>query len=207
MIHFVLERLKRIERADVIVLAVPDNENDSVLKEVAAQAGVEFFVGSETDVLDRYYRATDYFSLDHIYRATGDNLFVEAAIQDKLIGYHLAGGFEYSENFLSLPHGLGGEVFSREGLHRCWQLSREAHQREGVNDYILENRSEFRTGKITQNPYRPAAMELEWTVDTLEQFEWARTIYEALYIEGKGMLVEQVLDWVAQRGEELCPVS
>jgi spore coat polysaccharide biosynthesis protein SpsF len=207
MLHYVIERLKRIELADLIVLAVPDTEDDRALKDVAVQAGVEFFVGSETDVLDRYHRAADYYSLDHIYRATGDNPFVEAEVQDELIRYHLAGGFEYSESFLSLPHGLGGEVFSREGLQRCWQLSEQAHQREGVNDYILENRAEFHAGKMTQNPYRSTATELVWTVDTLEQFEWTRMVYEALYTEGGNMRIEDVLDLVAERGEQLCQVS
>lgn len=206
MIHYVIERLKRIELADLVVLAAPDSKGDAVLKEVALDAGIEFFAGSETDVLDRYYRAADYFSFDHIYRATGDNPFVEAEIQDDLIRLHLAGDYEYSQNFLSLPHGLGGEVLSREGLRRCWELSREAHQREGVNDYILENPIAFRTGKITASPYPRAAMELQWTVDTLEQFEWTRTIYEKLYEEGGGMRVEQVLDLVSRRNKGLCQV-
>lgn len=206
MIHYVLECLKRIEAADLIVLAAPDSAGNGQLEDVARAMGVEYFTGSEDDVLDRYFRAAEFYNLDHIYRATGDNPLLEADVQDQLIRYHLAGDYEYSENFLSLPHGLGGEVFSREGLARCWSLSREAHQREGVNDYILEHRAAFRTGQPADNPYPPAAMDLQWTVDTLQQFEWVRAVYEALYQEGKAIRVEQVLNLVADRMEDRCPV-
>ena len=201
MIYYVIERLKRMKSADMMILAAPDKEEDALLGEVAEAAGVEFFAGSEEDVLDRYYRAAVHFDLDHIYRATGDNPLVEGEVQDELVGYHLAGGYEYSENFLGLPHGLGGEVFSRAGLERCWALSDQPHQREGVNDYILEHRAEFRVGRPPGNPYAGAAMDLEWTVDTPEQFAWIESIYEALHGSGRPVAVADALGLVPAGAE------
>ena len=200
MIQYVIERLKSMQ-ADVFVLAVPDTDDDAVLGDVAAAANIEFYAGEEHDVLDRYYRVAERYELDHIYRATGDNPLVEAEVQDRLVRHHIEGGFEFTEDLFSLPHGLGGEAFSREGLRRCWLLSTESHQREGVNDYILEHRSEFRTGRPPDNPYPPMAMEMSWTVDTLQQFDWVQSAYEALYREGHDLRVEEVLQWVAVGGQ------
>jgi spore coat polysaccharide biosynthesis protein SpsF len=197
MIYYVIERLKQIE------LAVPDGPQDAVLSRIAQDQEIEFFAGSEDDVLDRYYRAAEFFELDHIYRATGDNPLIEAEIQDQLIRYHLKGGYEYTEHLFSLPHGLGGEIFSYKGLQRCWELSDGPHLREGVNDYILENRDLFHTGRPRDNPYTQAAMDRQWTVDTQEQFEEVLAIYEELYEAGKTIRVSQVLDIVA--GEKDCP--
>ena len=196
MIHYVIERLQRMESADMLILATPDNEENALLRGVAEATGVEFFAGSEEDVLDRYYQAAVHFDLDHIYRATGDNPLVEAEIQDELVRYHLAGDYEYSENFIALPHGLGGEVFDRAGLERCWALSNQPHQREGVNDYVLEHRAEFRVGCPPGNPYAGAAMDLEWTVDTPEQFAWVESVYEALHGSGRPIAVADALGLV-----------
>jgi spore coat polysaccharide biosynthesis protein SpsF len=206
MLYYVIERLKRIEAANVVVLAVPDTPEDLVLENIARETDIEFFVGSENDVLDRYYRAAAYYDLDHIYRATGDNLLIEAAVQDQLIRYHIEGTYEYSESFLRLPHGLGGEIFSRGGLERCWSLSDQPHQREGVNDYIQENPGEFRVGKLQDNPYTQAAMDLVWTVDTPDQFEWVRLVYEGLYNRGHAISVDEVLEFVARGIGVECPV-
>jgi spore coat polysaccharide biosynthesis protein SpsF len=204
LIHYVIARLKCIALADMCVLAVPDTADNEVLRDVAREMAIEFFTGSESDVLDRFYRAAEFFDLDHIYRATGDNPLVEPRRQEELIRYHLAGGYDYTEDFLRLPHGLGGEVFSREGLARCWALSKSTHQREGVNDYILENRAEFHTGCPPGDPYPAAAMELEWTVDTPRQFAWMRAVYEALYQDGQTIEVAEVLDFIAQEGQSPC---
>jgi spore coat polysaccharide biosynthesis protein SpsF len=205
MVYYAIERLKCIEVVDVVILAVPDTAEDLALREIAGEMEIEFFAGSEDDVLDRYYRAAACFDLDHIYRATGDNPLIEAAVQDQLIRYHIAGEYEYTENFRCLPHGLGGEVFSRGGLQRCWELSEQAHQCEGVNDYILEQPSEFRVGNPQNNPYPQEAQDLQWTVDTLEQFEWVRSAYEALHRPGHTITVQEVLDFSARRIEAECP--
>ena len=205
MVNYAIERLKYIEIVDVVILAVPDTVEDLALREIARELGIEFFAGSEDDVLDRYYRAAACYDLDHIYRATGDNPLIEAAVQEQLIRHHLAGGYEYTENFRRLPHGLGGEVFSRGGLERCWTLSGQAHQREGVNDYILEHPIEFDVGSPQDNPYPQAAYDLQWTVDTADQFEWVRSAYVALHRQGHIISVQEVLDFSARRIEAECP--
>ena len=185
MISHIIERFKRMAAADVVVLAVTDTGADRSLAAVAEESCVEFFTGPEEDVLGRYYAAARQFGLDQIYRATGDNPLVDPAEQDRLVRFHCAGDYEYSETLTTYPKGLGGEIFSREGLERCWQISTEPHQREGVNDYVLEHRSEFRVGRLDEHPYPQWAFERDWTVDTAEQFAGMKVLYEALYRDGE----------------------
>src|SRR4051812_7884257 len=52
-----LERLKRCEEADEIVVATTVNADDDRLVALARQAGVRWFRGSEHDVLSRYLGA------------------------------------------------------------------------------------------------------------------------------------------------------
>ena len=184
MICHVIERFKRMAAADVVVLAAPDTAADRCLADVAKESGVEFFAGPEDDVLDRYVLVAQHFELEHIYRATGDNPLVDPDEQDRLVRFHCGGDYEYSETLMTYPKGLGGEIFSRVGLERCWQMSTEPYQREGVNDYILEHRSEFRVGQL-DDPYPQWAGERDWTVDTAEQFADMEALYEFLYRDGE----------------------
>lgn len=193
MIHYVIERLKRVRTAQNIVLAVPDTAPDQVLEGVALAEGIDFFAGAEDDVLDRYRAAGRRLALDHIVRATGDNPLVDPVEVERLIRFHVEGQFEYAENFTVLPRGVGGEVFSAEGLERCWRLSDQPHQREGVNDYILEHPEVFRRATLEYNPYPGIPRELDCTVDTQEQFGCMATLYERLYREGDIIPTPQAL--------------
>lgn len=197
LVHWVIERLGRIRTATCTVLAVPDTPADRVLAGFAAAAGVEYFAGPEEDVLTRYVQVADRFGLDHIVRATGDNPLVDPDEADRLIAFHLEHAFEYSENFTVLPKGVGLEVFSRDGLERCHRLSQEPHQREGVNDFILENPGRFRTGTLQRRPYRGGDWDL--TVDTWEQFERMASLYRQLYRPGAIIPTVEALAWLEQR--------
>jgi spore coat polysaccharide biosynthesis protein SpsF len=199
LIGHVIERLKRAQRAQCLVLAIPDTAQDAPLKAIADECGIECFVGSEEDVLDRYYRAAGRFRLDQIVRATGDNPLVDPQQLDQLVDFHLRGRFEYSENFTVLPPGVGVEVFSREGLVRCWCLSDQPHQREGVNDYILEHPGIFRKGTLVDYPYPGVPITTDCTVDTLDQFGHMAALYEHLYREGEIVSTSRGMEWLVGR--------
>jgi spore coat polysaccharide biosynthesis protein SpsF len=184
MLAHVIERLRRVRKAQLLILAVPEADQEP-LAAIAGETGVACFAGAEADVLDRYYQAARRFALDHVLRATGDNPLVDPAELDRLVDFHLEGGFEYSENFTVLPPGAGGEIFSFGGLERCWRLSTLPHQREGVNDYILEHPGEFRRATLAHCPYEGVGREVDCTVDTAEQFGGMERLYQELYRPGQ----------------------
>ena len=192
MISYVIERLGWVRGAQLLILAVPEADRGQ-LQVIATEMGIECFAGSEEDVLDRYYQAARHFGLDHIVRATGDNPLVDPGEIDRLIGFHLQGEFEYSENFTVLPPGIGGEVFSFAGLERCWELSTQLHQREGVNDFILENPGKFKRGTLAHYPYAGVSRAVDCTVDTAEQFATMERLYQQLYQKGGIIPTERAL--------------
>ena len=69
----ILERVKRCTRLDDIVLAIPDTEQDKPLQKLADRYGVKVFVGSENDLVDRYYQAALVNEADVIVRIPADN--------------------------------------------------------------------------------------------------------------------------------------
>ena len=61
MIGFLLERLSKSNKLDQIVLATSKKSLDRVLASYVKKLGFPVILGSENDVLDRYYRAAKEF--------------------------------------------------------------------------------------------------------------------------------------------------
>jgi len=76
-----------------------------------------------------------------------------------------------------LPVGVGAEIFSFPALERSFLEGIAPHHREHVNEYILENRALFRTGRLTV-PQAKRRPEVRLTVDTPEDLRRAEFIVE-----------------------------
>lgn len=202
MLARILERLRSVDAGVPVIVATTEAARDQAVANQAASWGAPVFRGSESDVLDRYHRCAEAHGLAHVVRATGDNPFVDPEEARRLIAFHLAGGFEYSENVTSgLPVGVGVEVFSAAALRRCWAEGRENHHREHVNEFILEHPGSFRTGTLAPPPDK-VAPGLRLTVDTPDEFQRAEDILRVLARRGEPVTTERIITWCHRREDE-----
>ena len=87
ILEWVINRLKRANNLDGIVLATTTLPEDDVLQQKAKFWGVDVFRGSKEDVLGRFYKAARYFEANTIVRVCGDNPFVAPEEIDRLIEF------------------------------------------------------------------------------------------------------------------------
>lgn len=73
IIEHVIERSKKINNIDKIILCTSDNPQDRPLVEVAQKNDIFYFLGSEEDVLQRINDAASFFGVDGILSITGEN--------------------------------------------------------------------------------------------------------------------------------------
>ena len=66
MLARMIERLKMVRSADIIVLATTDQPQDLPLVELAQEMGIGFHQGSSEDVLDRVLKAAQKYEIDLI---------------------------------------------------------------------------------------------------------------------------------------------
>ena len=59
LIELLIKRLKKSREVDEIILAVPKNKKNKLIKKYVRN--VKLFLGSENDVLDRFYKAAKKF--------------------------------------------------------------------------------------------------------------------------------------------------
>jgi glutamate-1-semialdehyde 2,1-aminomutase len=176
LIGLLLERLSKARRVDQIVLATSiDARNDS-LASYAESIGYPVFRGSESDVLDRYYRAARHFAADVVVRVTGDCPLLDPNIVDGVIELFERSSADYAANVSppTFPDGLDVEVMSFAALERAWGEELSARQREHVTPYIRESDRYKRVNlanAVDESKER-------WTVDEPEDLAVIKRVFE-----------------------------
>ena len=85
-----------------IILAIPDTKENDILEKFAKDNKINYFRGSEEDVLSRYYGAAKKFKADIIVRITSDCPLIDPQIVDLVIEKHLNSKADYTSNKDSL---------------------------------------------------------------------------------------------------------
>ena len=203
----ILERVRRCRRVDDIVLAIPDTTGDRVLADLGAEHGVRVFAGSEDDLVDRYYCAAVAARAGLVARLPADNPVPEPAEIDRIVAHHLSlerPGF--SSNLSPIgdsgcPDGIGAEVFDFSLLEDVHGRSADPRRREhvhlnffdyGTQEAVDEAWCPVSTVRCPEEFRRP---ELVLDVNTPEQYEFMRQLYEYLYPRNPLFHITEVLAW------------
>jgi glutamate-1-semialdehyde 2,1-aminomutase len=175
MIGLLLARLGRAAMLDGVVVATSDAPENSPLVEYVRSLGIQCFVGSELDVLDRYHRAAVQVDADVVVRITGDCPLVDPGLVDRAISGFLESGADYFSNITppTYPDGLDIEVFRFQALESTAKESTKAHDREHVTPYLRES-GLFTTANFQGDDDYSG---LRWTVDETVDFEVMANIF------------------------------
>jgi len=148
ILEWVINRLKRANNLDGIVLATTTLPEDDVLQQKAKFWGVDVFRGSKEDVLGRFYKAARYFEANTIVRVCGDNPFVAPEEIDRLIEFFDNNPCDYACNHQNrlgsgYADGFGAEIFSKEILFKVNTLAENDYHRAHVTSFIWDNKNDF----------------------------------------------------------------
>ena len=115
ILEFLISRLKQSKTINKIIVATTNlKEDDKILKINSKQ--IEFFRGSQNNVLKRYIDAAEKYGLKHIIRITSDCPFTDPNLIDKMTKKYMNSDFNYVSNVNppSYPNGFDIEIFSLE---------------------------------------------------------------------------------------------
>jgi spore coat polysaccharide biosynthesis protein SpsF len=155
-----------------VVVATSDLPKDDAIAHHCQSRGVAVYRGSETDVLDRYYRCACENGFAHVVRLTADNPFTDMEELQRLIEQHLTQHNDYTHSFGSMPLGVGAEIFRFTALEKSVLEGHAPNHREHVNEYIQENQDIFRIG-VLEIPAAKCRPDLRLTVDTEDDYQRA----------------------------------
>jgi spore coat polysaccharide biosynthesis protein SpsF len=200
MLARMIERLRRARTLDGIVVATSVSPADDVVADTASAAGANVFRGSEEDVLSRVVDAARANHAEVIAETTGDCPLHDAAIVDKVVADYLLGGADFVSNILphTTPRGTDVRVFSTASLDEIERTSSDPADREHVSLYFWEHPEKYRLRNVsTELGSRAASLRL--TVDTQEDLNLVRAIYEALYPMNPAFSITDVIALLSER--------
>jgi spore coat polysaccharide biosynthesis protein SpsF len=195
-----LERVRRAERLDALVVATSVDAADDAIAQLCAGEGVDCHRGSLDDVLDRFYGAAQAQGAEAVVRLTGDCPLADPQLIDALVEFFFAGDYDYASNAVppTFPDGLDAEVFRFDCLRQAWQEAKLPSQREHVTPFIYNHPERFHIGSY-RNPVDLS--HLRWTVDEAEDFEMVSRVYAELYPANPRFGWQDVLQLLERRPE------
>jgi spore coat polysaccharide biosynthesis protein SpsF len=201
-----IERLKRANLLDEIVLATTLKAEDDILEKLAADVQISCFRGSEDDLVDRYYQAASQFDADFIVRIPGDNPVIEPSEVDRIVEFHQMSDFDFSSNVIDFmgngyPDGIGAEIFDFRALEIVWREVKDPYNREHIAtnfyDYIGRRPAspgKFRIGTVPC-PKEFSRPDVVLDVNTEEEYQFMRELYEYLSPRNRNFHITDVIDW------------
>lgn len=179
LLSHLIERLRRSQKVDEIVVATTQNPQDLQIVSLCQEEHIPVFRGSEEDVLDRYYQTAKAFSADVVVRITADCPLMDPAIVDEVIDYYLNHQVDYATNTLerTFPRGMDVEVFSFSALERAAKEAVRPEEREHVTPFFYRHPEKFRLGNVAAKENNAR---YRLTVDTEEDFKLITLLLESL---------------------------
>ena len=176
LLYHVVNRLTYAKTLDDIVVATTVNAQDDAIEQWCREHQVHCFRGSEEDVLNRYFSASEAFPSDYVVRITADDPFKEPAVIDAVVDKLVNGGYDHVTNNLppSFPEGLDCEAFTKAALDRSEREAETAFEREHVTQYIYHHPEIFRIGNVSNGVDLSS---LRWTIDKDADLEMVRAVY------------------------------
>jgi spore coat polysaccharide biosynthesis protein SpsF len=207
LIYRVLERIKRSNQIDELVLAIPENPEDDILVKEAQKSKVKIFRGSENDLLDRYYKAAKSTGADIVARIPADNPLSEPHEIDKIISHHRSlkkPGFSSNlaqVNGNGYPDGIGAEVFDFQLLENAWMNEDDKNKREHVHlnfyDYESDKSVDESLCPVTtiECPEKYRRPDIILDVNTKQQYEFIKEIYDFFFESNPYFGIKDIIDW------------
>ena len=179
----VINRVQNVQSVHQVILATTTDQDDQILEKTAQRHQIDCFLGSEQDVLSRFFHAAWHHDLQHIVRITSDCPCIDPSIIDLVIEKHLQTESDFTTNCLSrsFVHGMDTEVLTFSSLTRAYENATRPYERQHVCPYIYKTAPEsFRITRVMA-PEELHAPDIRATLDTPEDYALLCAIYDDLY--------------------------
>jgi spore coat polysaccharide biosynthesis protein SpsF len=180
MLERVVERTRRAKLLRNVVVATSVNAADNAILQLCESRGWLCFCGSEDDVLDRYFQAASRYRSDAVVRISSDCPLIDPQLVDHVVQIYLDAKqqLDYVSNSYparTFPLGLDVEVLGISALRKAWKQDKNPRWREHVTPYVYRHPEEFKLRGVANGV---DLSEMRWTVDTGEDLEFVRRVYE-----------------------------
>lgn len=203
VLQLMIERVCRSRYLKEVVIAMPDSRDNDPLAELAEKINVPYWRGSEDNVLSRVVGAARSRNADIIVQLTGDCPLMDPALIDECTEVYLDGGHDYVANELirTYPIGFDVAVMSTDMLASTMdEGDLDEVDKEHVTTYIVERPEKYKLYNVKAPPKLDRS-DLEITLDTREDFELIKRVFESNLESKPDFTAIDIIDFLDQHPE------
>lgn len=146
ILELITNRIKLVKKIDKTIIATTTNSNDDKLVKWCKSKKINFYRGSEENVLSRVYLAAKKNKLDIIVLITGDCPLVDHGIISQILSTYLNNKADYVSNahIRTYPDGMDVQVFNFKSLKKSHSLAKSNLEKEHVTLNMRRNPKIFK---------------------------------------------------------------
>ena len=208
-LSILIKRLRKSKYLNDIIVATSTNDKDDPICNWCLENKINFYRGSEVDVLDRVVKAHEKMKSDLVLEITGDCPFTDPKIVDIAIEFFLNNKFDVVTNCgnnLTWPMGIYAQVFKLEKLKWINENISDSLVHEHVSLFFYKNTNLYKIHELIA-PKKVSYPEMRIVLDYKEDFIFLTKIYENLY-QNYGLYfgIEEIIDFL-KRNPELLKIN
>ena len=176
MLKIMVLRLKKSKKCKNIIIATTKNKKDNRIIKLTKKLKINYFRGSEKNVLERVINSAKKFNLSTIIKICGDCPLIDPKILDKMLSKYNRSKVDYLSNNLikSYPDGMDIEMFDIKTLEKSYSISKSVLNKEHVTYFIKKSK---RFKKINfKAPKKSFYPKLRVTLDNYRDFKFISNI-------------------------------
>lgn len=202
----IVARLRRSRFVDEVIVATTTNPADEAIITECERVNCQYYRGSEEDVLARVVEAGESGQADIIIEAMADSPFTDWRIVDYLVKVLAEGNYDCATNEIrpnfpnGFPDGLDMRVFRFTALKDSLGRATDAEHHEHVSLYIYTHPEIYRIFNWSAQGAM-AGTGLRLTLDTAEDYQLIKAVYEGLWLANPDFSAEDVVQYLRARPE------
>lgn len=211
VLQHIVNRLKKVSKINKVIVATSNLEINSKIISFCKKNNIDFFVGSEENVLDRFFNAAKVYKPNDIIRITGDCPLVDPETIEKLIDYYKLNNYDYcgvatgagvadNDKIFRFPDGLDAEIFKYSVIEKAHINASKKIEIEHVTPFIWSNPELFNLGvlksDIDYTNYR-------LTLDNIEDYNLIKWIYSKLFKKNNYFNLDDIIKLIDNNKDQL----
>lgn len=199
ILEIIISHIVQMNQDYPIIIATCKEENDAIIK-IAKNQKVNYYIGDEIDVLQRFIDVGNHFKLTHLLRICADNPLIDVssikALEDAATEDYDYIGFKVNGRPSITSHlGFWGELVKLSALQNIRAQTSKKKYHEHVTNYIYTH-PEYYNIKWIDVEIDSISDQIRLTVDTMSDFTEVQNVYEAFERENYKMNVENILNYM-----------
>ena len=174
MVEHMIERLKKTGISPIVMMTSTNSQDDPLI-EIAKRNNIDYFRGSENDVLVRLRDCVRKFDVDLIINATADDPLKEPILIQKMVDRYGQDRYDMCE-IKGAPDGCECYALDKNALEKACEI-KDSEDTEIWGPYFRDT-GIFKCDNIEVDDEKIRKPHYRVTVDTLEDFEVVNNIFE-----------------------------